>query len=395
MNQESIASRVFTQYEPLINADIESYTDDPNNFCLPFFSEKDILSLCQQAKFFISQSPIMLELKSSVVVVGDLHGQILDLFRILKEFGRPIEYQYLFLGDIVDRGEFSLETATLIFALRVLYPRNVYIIRGNHEFHELCSRCGFLDEIISIYGSNEVYNAFIECFNYLPLLSLIDDEIICVHGGIGPSWFSFKQTSTLKRPIFEFHDQIVSAIVWSDPSHQVEEFGVSPRGTGHLFGESALTEFLHLNSKKLLVRGHECVEKGCEYMLNNQIVTVFSASNYCGMCNNLSGVFIVRPNHQYEIRTFPPLPYIKRNKTQLQRKVMSPAMKRRSSTSSFSIPIMKPTTLQSFSSSIPKNTDFKKISESKSLRASPISNKSAKPGVLTKRSSVINFTPPH
>ena len=311
--QESIATRVLERYKPLFQADPSSFADGDCPLQLPSFTTSELKNLCYLAQVSFSSSPMILELTSPMIIVGDLHGQILDLLRILREFGLPGPSRYLFLGDIVDRGEFSIETGTIIFALRVLYPENVFIIRGNHEFGQLCSRCGFYDEVINFYGSATVFQAFLDAFSYMPLLALIDDNILCVHGGIGPQWFSVNQVKKLNRPIDEFDDDIISSMLWSDPTEKAVDYDVSPRGMGHLFGESALTEFLDLNSRGMLVRGHECVQDGCQFMFNDRLATVFSASNYCGLVGNYAAVLKINENRRYEVKNFPPLQYLRRD----------------------------------------------------------------------------------
>lgn len=316
MNQpNSVATIITNQYKPFLDVDPTEFASKHIDFKLPTFQEEDLCQLCQLTQQSVSDDPIVLNLTSPIVIVGDLHGQILDLFRILRKFGIPNNTKYLFLGDIVDRGEFSIETTTFIFALRVLYPQNVFILRGNHEFTQLCSHCGFMEEIVKVYGSEKLFTSFIDAFNCLPLLSIIDQYIICVHGGIGPNWNSISQISSYKRPIEHYNEETISSMLWSDPSNNVLYYSESPRGVGYIFGQSALIEFLNKNKAKMLIRGHECVQEGYQFMFGNRLVTVFSASNYCGLVNNDAGVIIIKPKLKYEVRTFPPLDYIKRSDT--------------------------------------------------------------------------------
>lgn len=320
MNSQTVAGRLLFQYRGLLSFNPELFANGSRILSLPLFSEDDIKSLCFEVEKTFTANPAILELTSPIVIVGDLHGQILDLFRILKEFKLPDKgTKYLFLGDIVDRGDFSLETVSLVFALRAIYPENVFIIRGNHEFTELCSNSGFKQEIIQTYDSAELFESFIECFNYMPIAAVINQNIVCVHGGIGPNWFALSQIKDIKRPISDFDNEIIASVMWSDPTYNLKEYGESPRGSGHLFGEDALNEFLHLNSKSLLVRGHECVQRGCEYMFNEKLITVFSASNYCGRVNNESATFVVKSESENEIKTFPPLVYLTRENVQFRR----------------------------------------------------------------------------
>lgn len=313
LNQISIASFILSQYKPFLDVDPNEFAMKHINFKLPTFSEDDVRILCTLTQQSVSGSPCLLHLQSPIVIVGDLHGQILDLFRIIRKFGLPNTTKYLFLGDIVDRGDFSIETATFIFALRVLYPENVSILRGNHEFTQLCSHCGFNEEIVNVYGSDSLFTSFIDAFNCLPLVALVDDYIVCVHGGIGPNWATLNQVNSFKRPIEHYNEDTIASMLWSDPSNNVLDYSESPRGVGYIFGQSALIEFLNRNKAKMLIRGHECVQDGYQFMFGNRLLTVFSASNYCGLVNNDSAVITIKPNLKYEVRAFPPLEYIKRS----------------------------------------------------------------------------------
>jgi protein phosphatase len=104
---------------------------------LPHFPASFLLSFLEESKILLENEPTLLELDGSFVIVGDIHGHILDLFRIFKKFQYPYEFKYLFLGDLVDRGEFSFETIIFILLLKYQFPNSVYIILGNHEFAHL------------------------------------------------------------------------------------------------------------------------------------------------------------------------------------------------------------------------------------------------------------------
>ena len=203
-----------------------------------------MISMCETAAEIFSEEPVMLEIVEDCVVLGDIHGHILDLLRFFAKLGWPPNKKYLFLGDIVDRGEFSIETATIVFGLKVLFPQHVNIIRGNHEFPDMYRSCGFSSELESIYHDPRVEESFTKMFSFLPLSARINQKILCLHGGIGPSIKNISSFSTLGRPIFSSSSDIILSMVWSDPSEYITGFQVSPRGNGYYFGGNALTEFL-------------------------------------------------------------------------------------------------------------------------------------------------------
>jgi protein phosphatase len=155
--------------------------------------------------------------------------------------------------------------------------------------------------------------AFVQAFAYMPLTAVIGQTILCVHGGLGPGWLSILQTGDLQRPIHDFGDALLESMVWSDPSSEVDMFHTSTRGAGYLFGEAALKQFLDANCLTRLVRGHQCVNSGCQFSFNDCVITVFSASNYVSLGANKSGVLEVREDGTLEPHSFPPLEYIERN----------------------------------------------------------------------------------
>jgi len=125
-----------------------------------------------------------------MVVVGDLHGQFFDLLHIFELAGMPSEDNpYLFNGDFVDRGTYSLEVILTLFALKLRFPEAVRMNRGNHESVKANLRYGFAEEIWKRYGADgeQLFHAFSEAFRWLPLAHVLSSEVFVVHGGLpGP-----------------------------------------------------------------------------------------------------------------------------------------------------------------------------------------------------------------
>lgn len=162
-------------------------------------SEEEITYLCIGAKDIFADQSILLELEAPVRVCGDIHGQYHDLLRLLDHGGFPPTSNYLFLGDYVDRGKQSLETISLLLAYKIKYPENFFLLRGNHESASINRIYGFYDECKRRY-SIKLWKTFTECFNYLPVAALIDDRILCMHGGLSPDLTSVDQIKTIIRP---------------------------------------------------------------------------------------------------------------------------------------------------------------------------------------------------
>ena len=156
--------------------------------------------LCIKAKDFFMEQPMLLEVSSPVKICGDIHGQFYDLIRIFDYCGYPPDSSYLFLGDYVDRGKQSLETISLLFAYKIKYNKNIYLLRGNHESETINKVYGFLDECKRRY-SIKLFKAFNDCFNCLPVAALLDDKILCMHGGLSPELHSFDQILKISRPV--------------------------------------------------------------------------------------------------------------------------------------------------------------------------------------------------
>ena len=262
---------------------------------LPSFKESAVVQLIQYVMDQFSAGPISLDISGEFVTVGDLHGHVFDLIRILTVRGMPPKTNYLFLGDYVDRGNFCLETIVLIYLLKALYPNQVYVVRGNHEMQALCNDFGFRDEIESIYQSPLVFNLFVKSFGFMPLAALVNGDVFCVHGGIGPMLGDIGMISMIQRPLVQFDQRIADEILWSDPSEEIDGFRRSERGRGYVYGKAVLNEFLEHNQLRLLVRGHQSIDEGVRFQMDGKVVTVFSASQYSDSPNP-SGVLILKPD---------------------------------------------------------------------------------------------------
>jgi len=301
------------------NKIIKTYEFDKecSQVVFPRFPEHVIDKLCKSVTTLFQEEPVVLSVSGPCIIVGDLHGHLIDLMRILKKHGMPLNHSYLFLGDIVDRGEFSLETLILVFALKIKYPQNVFVIRGNHEFEQMYSTCGFYKEIMSIYSKDTIISSFETAFSFLPLAGIVGVHHFCIHGGIGPAISSLSNLYTELRPISDFNSEKVSSAVWSDPLETIEKpFVPSNRGKGYFFNKKALSSFLQTNYLKTLIRGHEMIQEGVVSSFDGMLYTVFSASNYCGSCSNKSGVLVIHENSSITTHTFEPSPYVKRKSAQ-------------------------------------------------------------------------------
>jgi protein phosphatase len=303
---------IYSFYLDAVSADTHTYQASPETLILPVVPYPVLCDLLKEAAAAFEKEETVVRIDHDVVIVGDLHGQILDLFRILKSFGRPPITKYLFLGDVVDRGEFSTETAVLLLTMKVLWPASVFMIRGNHEFAVMWQDGGFEGELESLYPGMEIAQEFQKAFAMMPLAAVVNRKVLCLHGGIGPSFKTVEAIGKLERPICTFQSDVVADILWSDPTMGIEEFGGSTRGVGHFFGEVAFERFLRDEQLELLIRGHQSEQEGFRYQLNGKVLTVFSASNYCNRMGNKAGIAIVRstPGARVLPKSFPPIRWV-------------------------------------------------------------------------------------
>lgn len=258
-------------------------------------TEAEITGLVTAAReVFISQ-PILLELEAPIKICGDIHGQYYDLLRIFDYGGFPPEANYLFLGDYVDRGQQSIETICLMLAFKVKYPENFFLLRGNHECSSINRLYGFYDECKRRYNF-KVWKTFGDCFNCLPVAAIIDDKIICMHGGLSPDLTNLEQITRIMRPTEVPDEGLLCDLLWSDPENNANGWVENERGVSYTFGSDIVSAFLKKHELDLICRAHQVVEDGYEFFAKRQLVTVFSAPNYCGEFDNSAALMSVDEN---------------------------------------------------------------------------------------------------
>lgn len=238
------------------------------------------------------KQPMLLELEAPIKICGDIHGQYPDLLRLFDYGGVPPESNYLFLGDYVDRGKQSLEVICLLFAYKIKYPENFFLLRGNHETQSINKIYGFFDECKRRYNPG-LWKLFTQCFDCLPVAALIDEKIICMHGGLSPSFHNFDQIRSLPRPTDVPDDGLLCDLLWADPDKDTKEWGSNDRGVSYTFGTKIVEQILDKHDLDLVCRAHQVVEDGYEFFAKRRLVTIFSAPNYCGEFDNAGAMMSV------------------------------------------------------------------------------------------------------
>nr|CDJ92149.1 Metallophosphoesterase domain containing protein [Haemonchus contortus] len=162
-------------------------------------SENQVKTLCEKAKEIIEKESNVQEVRCPVTVCGDVHGQFHDLMELFKMGGKSPDTNYLFMGDYVDRGYYSVETVSLLVCLKIRYKERVTILRGNHESRQITQVYGFYDECLRKYGNSNVWKYFTDLFDCFPLTALVDGQIFCLHGGLSPSIDTLDHIRALDR----------------------------------------------------------------------------------------------------------------------------------------------------------------------------------------------------
>jgi len=264
------------------------------------FPEADLKALCANAqKIFMSQ-PALLELDAPINIVGDVHGQYTDVLRMFKLCGDPSTTNpYVFLGDYIDRGNQGIETVCLLMAYKCKFPLNFFLLRGNHEDPSINRIYGFYDECSKRYGNASVWKEINAALNCLPVAAIIGERMFCVHGGISPELMapngSLEQILDIERgPSCNVPDTgLLCDFLWADPDPDLGGWAENARGVSYTFGQDVVDEFLEKFDFDLIVRAHQVVEDGYEFFAGRQLVTLFSAPNYCGEFDNNAAIMTV------------------------------------------------------------------------------------------------------
>jgi serine/threonine-protein phosphatase 4 catalytic subunit len=269
--------------------------------------ESEVKELCAKAREILVDESNVQRVDAPVTICGDIHGQFYDLVELFKVGGSCPDTNYLFLGDFVDRGYYSVETFLLLLALKVRYPDRITLIRGNHESRQITQVYGFYDECLRKYGSVNVWRYCTDIFDYLSLSAIIDDKIFCVHGGLSPSINTLDQIRVIDRKQEVPHDGPMCDLMWSDPE-EIDGWGLSPRGAGYLFWEDVCEKFNTMNNLSLICRAHQLVMEGYKWMFKQSLVTVWSAPNYCYRCGNVAAILELDEHLEKSFKIFEAAP---------------------------------------------------------------------------------------
>eukprot|EP00357_Protocruzia_adherens_P011297 CAMPEP_0115014480 /NCGR_PEP_ID=MMETSP0216-20121206/26107_1 /TAXON_ID=223996 /ORGANISM="Protocruzia adherens, Strain Boccale" /LENGTH=783 /DNA_ID=CAMNT_0002384235 /DNA_START=200 /DNA_END=2551 /DNA_ORIENTATION=- len=312
----------------------KEWAQSPGDEIFPFRREH-IWALCDEVQAILETQSMVLRLRAPVKIFGDIHGQYVDLMRFFGLWKSPTEdplegdiesFDYLFLGDYVDRGSHSLETICLLMALKIKHPDQIHLLRGNHEDRWINKAFGFAEECQArldedVDDPDSVFNKINNLFEWLPLAAVVEDKILCLHGGIGSTLTTIDEIEAMPRPLEVIHEvkshdeQLVVDVLWSDPTDSDAELGIQPNvirdpnGTGNIvkFGPDRVKDFLQSNNLDMIVRAHECVMDGFERFASGSLITVFSATDYCARHKNAGAMLLLRKTNEITPKLIYPL----------------------------------------------------------------------------------------
>lgn len=278
--------------------------------------ESTAIQLLSKLQEILYNENSVIEIQSPAVIIGDVHGQLYDVFNMFDTISTKNmkNYKYLFMGDYVDRGMFSFETFIYLAAHKVKSPNKYYLLRGNHECRNVNQAYGFYAEVLQNYGHSGLWVLSNEIFDLLPLASVIDNKIFNVHGGLSPSITQIETINMIDRQIELPTTGAISDLCWSDPDQDCLSWRPNERGAGWTFGRIQVDEFLQQNRLSFITRSHQLAMNGYQSYFNDKLFTVWSAPNYMYRAGNKATVMKIEPDSgkPYNLVYFEPCPQDKR-----------------------------------------------------------------------------------
>ena len=256
---------------------------------LEFHTISQVLS---KAVDILKEETLLLELRvkdinKEVFVIGDLHGNMKSLLKIIKNIEQTNPKYVIFLGDIVDRGPYQLECLILILALKIKQPNKFIFLKGNHESLEINQYYGFYQDFIFKFKDQKKFKDVLALYKVLPICAVVNRTVLCLHGGIPEDFEVLEKLKGVKTQdpasLFKNVAKSLKQIMWNDPKSNLSGFSDSFRGIDiKNFGEDVFTDFMEKNKLNYLIRSHELYPEGYKWFFNKRLLTIFSSANYRG-----------------------------------------------------------------------------------------------------------------
>ena len=256
-------------------------------------SFEDILPILHDAKNILRSENLLIELDidindEEIYVIGDIHGNLNSLTKLMDLINKNNPKYIIFLGDIVDRGPKQLECLLLVLSLKILEPERYILLKGNHETLEMNQYYGFYQVFMNKYNDSIKFKQVIAVYDVLPFCVIVNDSILCIHGGIPENREVLKETkglirSELNNATLNKISEDLFQIMWNDPKPALKGFEQSFRGGDtKFFGEDVFNEFMKYNNLDYLIRAHECFMEGYRWFFHKRLLSIFSSANYRG-----------------------------------------------------------------------------------------------------------------
>ena len=274
-----------------------------------------VTNLINEALNQLKASSPLIKLRSPVKIFGSINGQYNDLMRYFSLFGRPSESKgdiesvdYLFLGNFTNRGAFSLETICLLLALKIKYNGHFHLLRGNQEDLDMSKLYGLADECKEklkedISQPNSIFQQLCNLFEYLPLAAVVNNQIFCVHSGIGKSGLFLNDIQRLKFPIKVKSCEIAKDLLWNTPNINDNipfNKNLPIEYKPEKFDSNGLDNFLKNNKLKMIIRSHDVIQKGISNCFGDRVLTIFSSTNYCGVYQNAGALIFIKKSYEIQ-----------------------------------------------------------------------------------------------
>lgn len=251
--------------------------------------KKELCLILSKIDSIFESEPAVLRIDyEPIMIVGDIHGDLQTLNFILGKREEMDCKNILFLGDYVDRGFQGTEVLLRLFQLKIEDPKNIFLLRGNHESIEMNVYYGFFEEV----GSDQEFLLRVSrTYEKMSVAAVLSGHTFCVHGGVNGTG----SIDTIKK-------EESFPYLWNDPSKR-PGLSASTRGsTVKEFGPDIVDGFLRTNNLKRIIRGHTALEKGYKWWFDGKLLSLFSCPDYVGLGN--AGAFALLENGKLRLFVF-------------------------------------------------------------------------------------------
>ncbi|KKM84978.1 hypothetical protein LCGC14_1293710 [marine sediment metagenome] len=290
-------------------ASLRDLINNPEKITSLNFAE--ISPLLRKLKKILESENLVLEFKISnpddeIFIIGDIHGNLQALKKLKAMIIENNPKYVIFLGDLVDRGPYQLECLIYVCCLKLLEPERYFILKGNHETLEMNEAYGFSQEFRQKFKGADKFKEILSIYDVLPICATINNQILCLHGGIPTDINALKEMKNL--PTTKIHMKIgisIYQIMWNDPKENLEGFKESFRGPGiFFFGNDVFNKFMEANNLIFLIRAHECFPEGFKWFFNEHLLSIFSSDNYKGPSYPNPGSYAIIKNNVVRPKKF-------------------------------------------------------------------------------------------